>query len=189
MVWEQVTAARERAQRVQQLAKQRAHQHVQTAARFRSMAAQQAKARKTLGALRRAVAALETLDRRMGAEDSVFWVAQPELVEPKPVPAPPVAPPSPEYDPFGAVASQPSGEADPASVSVQAADGEGSEAGEHVDDEPGRVWLAMSHEQRLDHALHLLRSRHMYCLFCGCHFDSSEDMADRCPGPHEEDHE
>lgn len=36
--------------------------------------------------------------------------------------------------------------------------------------------------------LEYLRSRHCYCLFCACAYDTADDMRQHCPGPDEQDH-
>lgn len=43
--------------------------------------------------------------------------------------------------------------------------------------------------QRLLELLTHLRAVHRYCLFCGCTYDSTEDMEENCPGVTEEEHE
>ncbi|CAE7224247.1 unnamed protein product [Symbiodinium sp. CCMP2592] len=43
--------------------------------------------------------------------------------------------------------------------------------------------------QRLLELLTHLRAVHRYCLFCGCTYDSPEDMEENCPGITEEEHE
>lgn len=43
-------------------------------------------------------------------------------------------------------------------------------------------------EADLHERLCYLRQRHMYCLHCGCSFGSEDDLAQCCPGPHEDDH-
>ncbi|CAE7394974.1 unnamed protein product [Symbiodinium sp. CCMP2456] len=43
--------------------------------------------------------------------------------------------------------------------------------------------------QRLLELLTHLRAVHRYCLFCGCTYDSAEDMEENCPGITEEEHE
>lgn len=42
--------------------------------------------------------------------------------------------------------------------------------------------------QRLDECLKYLRSVHLYCLFCGCRYESAQELADLCPGINDEDH-
>ncbi|KAL6750136.1 hypothetical protein V8C86DRAFT_2820175 [Haematococcus lacustris] len=42
--------------------------------------------------------------------------------------------------------------------------------------------------QQLQLLLHYLRSRHQYCLYCGCSYDDAAQMEAQCPGPLEDDH-
>lgn len=41
---------------------------------------------------------------------------------------------------------------------------------------------------KLEFRLAYLRSTHLYCLYCGCAFESFEDMGDSCSGPLRDDH-
>ena len=43
--------------------------------------------------------------------------------------------------------------------------------------------------QRLLELLTHLRAVHRYCLFCGCTYDSAQDMDEHCPGITEEEHD
>ncbi|KAJ9519618.1 hypothetical protein QJQ45_013361 [Haematococcus lacustris] len=43
-------------------------------------------------------------------------------------------------------------------------------------------------QQQLQLLLHYLRSRHQYCLYCGCSYDDAAQMEAQCPGPLEDDH-
>ena len=43
-------------------------------------------------------------------------------------------------------------------------------------------------DEQLSLLLSFLREEHMYCLYCGCVFESRGQMAEGCPGPSEEDH-
>ena len=47
---------------------------------------------------------------------------------------------------------------------------------------------AASVHKQLSLLLSFLREEHMYCLYCGCVFESRDQMAEVCPGPAEEDH-
>ncbi|GLC74099.1 hypothetical protein PLESTF_001459700 [Pleodorina starrii] len=47
---------------------------------------------------------------------------------------------------------------------------------------------APSLAQQLDVLLLHLRERHCYCYFCGCQYDTPDDLASSCPGLSEEDH-
>ena len=44
-------------------------------------------------------------------------------------------------------------------------------------------------QAQLDELLGYLRGRHCYCLYCGCSYDSAEQLAASCPGVSEQDHE
>ncbi|CAO1634839.1 unnamed protein product [Sympodiomycopsis kandeliae] len=46
-----------------------------------------------------------------------------------------------------------------------------------------------AHELTLVDLLNTLRSRHHYCLFCGCQYSSRNDLSDSCPGPSQDDHD
>ena len=50
-------------------------------------------------------------------------------------------------------------------------------------------WTRCGAEERLLMVLHELRTRHLYCMFCGCVFDDGEDMDAHCPGMTAEEHE
>lgn len=43
--------------------------------------------------------------------------------------------------------------------------------------------------QRLLELMTHLRTVHLYCLYCGCTYDSGEDMERNCPGVTEEEHD
>ncbi|XP_039126559.1 G patch domain-containing protein 11-like [Dioscorea cayenensis subsp. rotundata] len=43
-------------------------------------------------------------------------------------------------------------------------------------------------EEDLHGLLLKLRDEYLYCLYCGCKYESMETMLNDCPGPHEEDH-
>lgn len=36
--------------------------------------------------------------------------------------------------------------------------------------------------------LNYLRCEHLYCLWCGAHYDTEQEMLDACPGENEDDH-
>ncbi|XP_078163210.1 D111/G-patch domain-containing protein [Carex rostrata] len=43
-------------------------------------------------------------------------------------------------------------------------------------------------EEDLNDILTKLRDEHLYCLYCGCQYESLEELTNSCPGLHEEDH-
>ncbi|KAJ4758751.1 G patch domain-containing protein 11 [Rhynchospora pubera] len=43
-------------------------------------------------------------------------------------------------------------------------------------------------EEDLNDILMKLRDEHLYCLYCGCQYESLEELTNSCPGLHEEDH-
>lgn len=43
-------------------------------------------------------------------------------------------------------------------------------------------------EQALNQLTSYLRSTHVYCTFCGCQYDTAEELQDQCPGLLAEDH-
>ncbi|BGP16211.1 hypothetical protein JCM10213v2_004209 [Rhodosporidiobolus nylandii] len=55
-------------------------------------------------------------------------------------------------------------------------------------DEEEEEWMAMDVQTRLGLTLTYLRTKYNYCLWCGCQYDSPEDLAENCPGEAEEDH-
>ena len=44
-------------------------------------------------------------------------------------------------------------------------------------------------EALLEELTIVLRNRYFYCVYCGCNFESAEDLAKNCPGDEYEDHE
>jgi len=58
---------------------------------------------------------------------------------------------------------------------------------EEVDEEEEEI--VYSNEEQLVMILEYLRSEYMYCMFCGIHFDSIEDMGESCPGTTRQDHD
>ena len=52
----------------------------------------------------------------------------------------------------------------------------------------GIVMLAPPLSEQLDLLLCFLRANHLYCLHCGCVYDSQDQMEESCPGPSEELH-
>ncbi len=44
-------------------------------------------------------------------------------------------------------------------------------------------------EMQLKQTMLYLRSVYRYCIYCGCSFDTEEDMENDCPGEAREDHE
>ena len=51
------------------------------------------------------------------------------------------------------------------------------------------AWQALPPADQLAAILARLRGRYLYCLYCGCRYDSASDMQRNCPGPLEADHE
>ncbi|KAL9274062.1 hypothetical protein AKJ16_DCAP27270 [Drosera capensis] len=47
---------------------------------------------------------------------------------------------------------------------------------------------AIQHREDLQEILTNLRDEHLYCLFCGCQYESSEALLSNCPGINEDDH-
>ncbi|GBB86098.1 hypothetical protein RclHR1_12550007 [Rhizophagus clarus] len=43
--------------------------------------------------------------------------------------------------------------------------------------------------EKLDHILRYLRETYYYCFWCGCEYDSVEEIDQECPGYEEEDHD
>ncbi|KQJ98927.1 G patch domain-containing protein 11 [Brachypodium distachyon] len=66
-------------------------------------------------------------------------------------------------------------------VEPPAPDGEEKENGEEDEEE-------VITEEGLQIILDKLRDQHLYCLYCGCKYESREALANECPGPNEEDH-
>src|SRR5579862_2133842 len=47
---------------------------------------------------------------------------------------------------------------------------------------------ALPLEKQMEEVLSYMREKYFYCFWCGCAYDSAEDLADNCPGLTEEDH-
>lgn len=86
-------------------------------------------------------------------------------------------------------AAQRGGGQGPAAPAEQQADGGAGEDGEEQRQQEWEAFHALPAPERLAQLLAYLREQHCYCLFCGCHYDSSSDMQQHCPGPSEADHE
>lgn len=56
------------------------------------------------------------------------------------------------------------------------------------DDEDHQNWLALDPSTRLSCILAYLREEYFYCIWCGCQYQSSEELANECPGEEEDDH-
>ncbi|KAI9188886.1 hypothetical protein H9P43_000308 [Blastocladiella emersonii ATCC 22665] len=63
------------------------------------------------------------------------------------------------------------------------------------DDDAPRPWTesAIAFEslppaEQLAALIARLRERYLYCIYCGCGFDTGEEMAEACPGPGRDDH-
>ncbi|EGG04158.1 uncharacterized protein MELLADRAFT_89632 [Melampsora larici-populina 98AG31] len=56
------------------------------------------------------------------------------------------------------------------------------------DREEKASWLALDSASRLIHTLRYLRQEYFYCIWCGCQYDSLEELNQECPGEDEDDH-
>ncbi|KAK9904216.1 hypothetical protein WJX75_007039 [Coccomyxa subellipsoidea] len=63
-----------------------------------------------------------------------------------------------------------------------------SESDEEDDEVEEDSWEALPVAEKLADVLSCLRSRHLYCLFCGCEYDSRDAMDAACPGASEDVH-
>lgn len=52
-----------------------------------------------------------------------------------------------------------------------------------------KIFVGLQTKAQLELVLDCLRSRHRYCLFCGCQYASEEELARCCPGLEEDDHD
>lgn len=57
------------------------------------------------------------------------------------------------------------------------------------DQQPSNLTHSDEEEADLPALLATLRSRHFYCVFCGCQYDSADDLQASCPGADELDHD
>lgn len=55
-------------------------------------------------------------------------------------------------------------------------------------DQEADPWEMQSATQRLTEVTQYLRDRYHYCIYCGCQYDSEEDLKVHCPGLDESDH-
>ncbi len=62
-----------------------------------------------------------------------------------------------------------------------------SEDEEHVNE--AKTFVGLEIKAQLELVLGCLRSRHRYCLFCGCQYASEEELQRSCPGLEEDDHD
>ncbi|GAA6063590.1 hypothetical protein JCM10212_000194 [Sporobolomyces blumeae] len=49
-------------------------------------------------------------------------------------------------------------------------------------------WFAIDVKTRLALTLSYLRNHYHYCFWCGCQYESAQDMQENCPGTEEDDH-
>ncbi|GJN90475.1 hypothetical protein Rhopal_003486-T1 [Rhodotorula paludigena] len=62
-------------------------------------------------------------------------------------------------------------------------------AGRSVEDvEEEEEWFAMDVRTRLALMLTYLRNKYHYCFWCGCQYNSEEDLKENCPGTEEDQH-
>ncbi|OAV87550.1 hypothetical protein PTTG_03547 [Puccinia triticina 1-1 BBBD Race 1] len=59
---------------------------------------------------------------------------------------------------------------------------------EDADDEEKQNWLALEPSTRLSCTLEYLREEYFYCIWCGCQYESLEELNNECPGEEEDDH-
>lgn len=57
-----------------------------------------------------------------------------------------------------------------------------------IDPQDHSNWLALDPSIRLSCILEYLRQEYFYCMWCGCQYESSEDLSTECPGEEEDDH-
>ncbi|KAH9816410.1 hypothetical protein DFH28DRAFT_203405 [Melampsora americana] len=57
-----------------------------------------------------------------------------------------------------------------------------------LDREEKASWLALDSASRLIYTLRYLRQEYFYCIWCGCQYDSSEELDKECPGVDEDEH-
>ncbi|SJX60674.1 uncharacterized protein SRS1_11902 [Sporisorium reilianum f. sp. reilianum] len=55
--------------------------------------------------------------------------------------------------------------------------------------EEARVFVELDADAQLELVLERLRGAHRYCLFCGCQYDSADELQSLCPGTSEDDHD
>ncbi|KAL6141493.1 hypothetical protein ACLB2K_059781 [Fragaria x ananassa] len=67
-------------------------------------------------------------------------------------------------------------------VPVEKEEDEEEEGGEEEEEEE------LITEEDLQDILMKLRDEHRYCLFCGCQYESMEELLSSCPGTNEDDH-
>ena len=159
-------------------------------AEFAARLAAQRGARRAEAQLRRAAGVCQSLDTAAGVAENFMWA---------PPPAPELGLEQQQqqqqqqeelregrlrYEVPPAADGHDSGEA-----------GDGGGGGGAVQREPGgggaqvEAWLAMPAADRLAQLLGYLRSRHLYCLYCGCGYRDQADLGEHCPGPSEADHD
>ena len=63
--------------------------------------------------------------------------------------------------------------------------GENTDSGDKNEDDEEEI----DYEALLEELTIVLRNRYFYCVYCGCNFESAEDLAKNCPGDEYEDHE
>lgn len=56
------------------------------------------------------------------------------------------------------------------------------------DREEKASWVALDSASRLIYTLQYLRQEYFYCIWCGCQYDSLEELNQECPGEDEDDH-
>ncbi|GAA5988246.1 hypothetical protein JCM11641_002099 [Rhodosporidiobolus odoratus] len=153
--------------------------------------------RRAFGLLRSARRTLEELDRRAGTEESYMWRDPEEESRDKE-----------KYDRrrlFDKIddeldddddrkiedrekrAAKKGALAYERGISGQVVDVESEDKAQDEKEEE-EEWFAMDVQTRLGLTLAYLRSKYHYCLWCGCQYESGEDLVGNCPGTEEEDH-
>jgi len=120
--------------------------------------------RKVDALLGRAARTAQDLDRRRGLDSNFFWSS---------IPAPD---PLPSLSTLETLLAE-----EPHPLPLDLPDPLG-------DDEDHQNWLALDPSTRLSCILAYLREQYFYCIWCGCQYQSSEELANECPGEEEDDH-
>ncbi|PLW09619.1 hypothetical protein PCANC_24952 [Puccinia coronata f. sp. avenae] len=121
--------------------------------------------RKVDAILGRACRTCEELDRRRGLESNIFWTAQP---------------------------SQDERESRLTTLDKLVSENSDNDHDDLLDHdahiEEQQNWLALEPSTRLSCTLGYLREEYFYCIWCGCQYESLEELNQECPGEEEDDH-
>ncbi|KAA1076540.1 hypothetical protein PGT21_010727 [Puccinia graminis f. sp. tritici] len=123
--------------------------------------------RKVDAILGRACRTCEELDRRRGLESNIFWIIKPSPQDESREDAHLT-----RLDRLVSLDCQ----NDPDNIL------------EDLEDEEKQNWLALDPSTRLSCTLGYLREEYFYCIWCGCQYESLEELNKECPGEEEDDH-